>query len=550
MSVPLSIENINSASISLIPKDDSSGDNESELRRIKNLVDGQRRKGHKYPLLACVFLQFFDAGKSTLTKPELYSMIEKTSIRDKNLIISSPTERYSIICPSNYKAKIKDIMKKKKWFTKKMNEKGSIEYTLNEGIVAQITPKIISSLRCIKKKDSIFQTKPNETQENTETIKVSQKPANDNDYLTDEKSEEKDTKEEIKTIEVKDDDDDEESKQSVKIIKKSEKYKKEKIEVKNEDKDDSNDSKKVTTVKKNKKSTLMKELNSLGDIMPSKNVNSYKNIAIKIDDNEKPKKMNKTKLIEIKEGNNLDDDFDIMIEDGKITPIKNLSYADDIKIKPEKNTDSEEEEGGIDLKQNIYNQNDIYTSNKINNNKTKMFLSRKRKPLKAKNSKKHKQKDSNNDDNDNSLIFSKTNKKNQNEEKTDGDSNNSPMDEESEKIKNEEKENELLNDKINSIINIGEIFLNLLSNNELSELTNKKINTIKEKIEQKEKEIDSDKKLMDKIMKSEEKVKTVNNQKIEEIINSTKSQYKEYKEKIELLLLYKEIINKAENKEV
>ena len=63
MSVPLSIENINSASRSLIPKDDSSGDNESELRRIKNLVDGQRRKGHKYPLLACIFLQFFDAGK-------------------------------------------------------------------------------------------------------------------------------------------------------------------------------------------------------------------------------------------------------------------------------------------------------------------------------------------------------------------------------------------------------------------------------------------------------------------------------------------------------
>ena len=75
----------------------------------------------------------------------------------------------------------------------------------------------------------------------------------------------------------------------------------------------------------------------------------------------------------------------------------------------------------------------------------------------------------------------------------------------------QEKENEnenvvdILNNKINSIINISELFLNLLNNNELSNLTSKKINEIKEKIETKEKEINEDKLFLEIITKNKKK---------------------------------------------
>ena len=55
--------------------------------------------------------------------------------------------------------------------------------------------------------------------------------------------------------------------------------------------------------------------------------------------------------------------------------------------------------------------------------------------------------------------------------------------------KKESKKNNILGGKMNSILGIGELLLNLLNNEELSQLMNKKIVYFKQKIEKKEKEI-------------------------------------------------------------
>jgi hypothetical protein len=144
--------------------------NEESLQKLETLVEEQKAKGHKYPLLACVFLLFRTSGKKTLTKTELYELMEKKTVEDKNKIISSPTERYCIITPNNFKSKIKDIVKKKKWFTREINDKGEIEYTLNPGVISQIEPKIESYLKCIEKRDSIFQNKAREEMEYIEKL--------------------------------------------------------------------------------------------------------------------------------------------------------------------------------------------------------------------------------------------------------------------------------------------------------------------------------------------------------------------------------------------
>ena len=83
--------------------------NNEELHKIKNSIETHLKKDFKYPLLACVFLLFYDSGKTTLKKSELYSLMEKELIKYKGRIISSPTERYKIITKANYKAIIKDI---------------------------------------------------------------------------------------------------------------------------------------------------------------------------------------------------------------------------------------------------------------------------------------------------------------------------------------------------------------------------------------------------------------------------------------------------------
>ena len=62
------------------------------------------------------------------------------------------------------------------------------------------------------------------------------------------------------------------------------------------------------------------------------------------------------------------------------------------------------------------------------------------------------------------------------------------------------KKNNILGGKMNSILGIGELLLNLLNNEELSQLMNKKIVYFKQKIEKKEKEIQEDKKLIEKLI--------------------------------------------------
>ena len=145
--------------------------NEEELEKLHSLIEQQKSKGHKYPLLACVFLLFRTAGKKTLTKNEMYNLMEKKAIEDKTKIVSSPTERYCVITQNNFKSKIKDIVKKKKWFTRALNDKGEIIYTLNDGVVCQISPKIESYLNIIEKRDGIFKNKARE-----EVVENIQKP--------------------------------------------------------------------------------------------------------------------------------------------------------------------------------------------------------------------------------------------------------------------------------------------------------------------------------------------------------------------------------------
>ena len=132
------------------------------------IIDNHKKNGYKYPLLACLFLLFYNSGKNTLKKSELYSLMEKEAINNKNKIISSPTERFCIITPKNYKSKIKDMIKKKKWFTKKFNDIGESEYTLNPGAVSSVVPKIILYLKVLVKNDFMFKFKEDKIEEESE----------------------------------------------------------------------------------------------------------------------------------------------------------------------------------------------------------------------------------------------------------------------------------------------------------------------------------------------------------------------------------------------
>ena len=99
---------------------------------------------------------------------------------------------------------------------------------------------------------------------------------------------------------------------------------------------------------------------------------------------------------------------------------------------------------------------------------------------------------------------------------------------------------------MNSIISIGELLLNLLNNEELSQLMNKKIVYFKQKIEKKEKEIQEDKKLIENLIHSGEKIKLIKNKDFQDSMNNLKTLYKNFKDKIEMLYGYKEAIEKLE----
>ena len=570
-SQPFPLDDIKSVSINLI-NEDNIHNNDIELEKLQNLIDRQKRKGNKYPLLASVFLLFREARKDTLTKSELYSLMEKLSLRDKNKIISSPTERYTIINPYNYKAKIKDIIKKKKWFTRRMNNNGEIEYTLNEGAVYLVTPKIITYLNCIDKRDDIFQSNAKEILDNLNSEKIGKKEKKSKitKESKDLKNEEKVSKEfSINTVRSKND----------KSAKK--KMKKEEIISIREEKEVKKINNKNKNMKNTKKMTLKKRKKS--------NDNFTQNIKKKT---RLVKSM--ANIIEIKDSA-FDDDYDIIIDEGT-----NDNLNKHLKLKSEKNFLSNErqfkseygDEEEINMSQkdeteNITNTNTEIINTNINNSniidlsdkKVKnKFLNKKRKPDKTKKKinkkiiKKNNNiiKTRNNKNNNktnktkklediNSSLISINKRKNQNIRKTYSYTN-SPiriqLNEEDNIQKNKKNENineqngnHILNKKINSIISIGEIFLNLINNNGLSQLALRKISSLKKKIEKKEKEIQSEKLFIEKLVQTEKKVKDVNNKEIENILRSTKINYKEYKDKIELLLMYKEIIDKSENKE-
>ena len=156
----IQLEKINTASINIIHE--QVNNNNEELEKIKKLVDENKNNGHKIPLLATVLLLFHNVENSTLTKSDLYSLMEKETRNNKNAIISSPTDRYSIINPRNFKSKIKDILKKKKWFTKKVNDSNEIEFTLNPRVISSIIPRITSFFKVLAKNGYLFINKEEE----------------------------------------------------------------------------------------------------------------------------------------------------------------------------------------------------------------------------------------------------------------------------------------------------------------------------------------------------------------------------------------------------
>ena len=107
-------------SISISITHEEINNNNQELEKIKQLVDENIKNGYKIPLIATVLLLFHNIENSTLKKSDLYSLMEKEIKNNKDSIISAPTERYCLITHNNYKPKIKDILKKKKWFTQKL----------------------------------------------------------------------------------------------------------------------------------------------------------------------------------------------------------------------------------------------------------------------------------------------------------------------------------------------------------------------------------------------------------------------------------------------
>ena len=179
-STTIPLNEINSFSININPE--VTNNNEEELEKIKKLIEEQKKNSHKYPLLACFFLMFYYEEKSTLTRNKIYSLMENEILKNKNKIISSPTNRYCIIDLKNYKSKLKDILKKKKWFTKNINEIGETEYTLNPNIISSITPKIISYIKVINKNENLFQDKEVDVEEvediNSKKIKPGKKNKN------------------------------------------------------------------------------------------------------------------------------------------------------------------------------------------------------------------------------------------------------------------------------------------------------------------------------------------------------------------------------------
>jgi len=149
-----------------IKKVGTAKDNRSQLKILNDMIEDIKKKGLKYSFIACTFLTFYKAGKDTLPRVEIERMLEEEIVQNKDKIISSFSERSCILDANNYKKKLRDILKKKKWFSKRINENKEIEYTMLENIVSPSMPRIISQLKSLniskdnlKKKEIVSQTK-------------------------------------------------------------------------------------------------------------------------------------------------------------------------------------------------------------------------------------------------------------------------------------------------------------------------------------------------------------------------------------------------------
>ena len=367
----------NSTSLNLSNKDHISS-NEVGLERIYNLIEVQKMKGHKYPLLACIFLLFREAGKETLKKSELYELMEKASQKDENKIISSPTERYCTINPTNYKYRIKDIIKNKRYFTRRMDENGKFEYSLNEGSALAAIPKIVKYLDIIEKREYIFQSKAKELIDSMEYKSKKEKML---------QKANKDKNEEDENFEL----------DSTSVLKQEKELKEKKEEKKEEKEKKEGENENNKFINMGNDITIFKDISKpkKGKESKSKNLN---NIQIF---NKKPKNEKILKglsnTIEAEE-NNLDDDFDIIVEEEgldkkKVSNKKNLEKEMDFlsekenKFEEENSSPKNDSENMILSDSNIDNSNNNNDSNS-SSNKTK-YLNKKRNPSKPKNNNTH-----------------------------------------------------------------------------------------------------------------------------------------------------------------
>ena len=664
----------------------SNGSNADELQKLKDMVEEQKQKGHKYPLLAGVFLLFYKAGKSILTKTELYDLMEKLTIEDKNTIISAPNERYSIITPGNYKAKIKDIIKKKKWFTRRMNNSGEIEYSLNQGSVSIVLPKIESYLKIIEKRDSIFQNNSRGIMDDNLKVEI--------------------------------------PKQSEEIINmpmpmplpRNTKKNQNKIE-NNNYMNDINNLNYMNGINNLNNLHGLNSINAMSGIPGLHNLNNLPNMNFNfnLDNNNtnpisssiisnnsksKKKKKNNNKNSLNKSGNQVkngksasniidlrehDEDFDIIIDDGKERNIHNIlnkkenimaknniinNYLNQNILANNKNmvqnprTQNKKQVKKVNKKKkfkkvkkigenniqkintntNQINQNDfsnvidltsrrrdlynnINTSlntnsitnlsinkiknktsnkkikkninkslnNRVTNNtintslnnsknnlpvnipknmanispinkkvKAKKFLNNKRKLSKLKTTPlKNKSLTENNNqkNNNNNIIHVSSllnNSINNLKNLSNGTQNTTTKEKTEFSVKKDKptdkpkkpykkKDYKSLGFKMNSIISIGELFLNLLHKKELNQLTNKKLLYFKEKIEKKEQEIAEDKQSIENLIQSHKKMRTVNDKELSDLVDVLKTLYKTFRDKIEMLQGYKVALDKSES---
>ena len=125
-------------------------DNKHQLEIFKKVVDEAKSKGKMYSFISVAFLIYYEAGKNCLTKSEIKSLIEKEIKENPGKIISSHTGRCCLITLNNYRKKIKDIFKKRKWFLKEKNKSGDIIFKLKENIIAPILPRLISQIKSIE----------------------------------------------------------------------------------------------------------------------------------------------------------------------------------------------------------------------------------------------------------------------------------------------------------------------------------------------------------------------------------------------------------------